>query len=73
MERIIDFAKNTAETDIISLDGSSDDERALALYKRFGFEKVGKFDGFMKINGESVSCNIMRLDLFDREGESGEH
>lgn len=63
METIIDFAKNTANTEIISLEVRSDNERAIALYKKFGFETVGTFCGFMKINGKYVDCDIMRLCL----------
>ena len=63
MDQIIAFAKNVAGTEIISLEVRSDNERAVALYKKFGFTKVGTFDGFMKIGGTYVSCDIMRLDL----------
>lgn len=63
MERIIDFAKNTAHTEIISLEVRSDNERAISLYRRFGFEKIGTFDGYMKVNGKDVCCDIMRLNL----------
>ena len=63
MEQLIDFAKHTAGTEIISLEVRSDNERAIALYKRFGFEKIGTFNGFMKINGKDVSCDIMRLSV----------
>ena len=63
MEKILDFAKNTAKTEIISLEVRSDNKRAIALYKKFGFETVGTFPGFMKINGTNVSCDIMRLVL----------
>lgn len=63
MEKIIDFAENTAGTEIISLEVRSDNERAIALYKRFGFEKVGTFSGYMKIDGIDISCDFMRLDL----------
>ena len=63
MERIIDFAKNTAGTEIISLEVRSDNERAIKLYEKFGFEKIGTFNGFMKINGIDVSCDFMRLSL----------
>lgn len=65
MEQIIDFAKNTAKTEILSLEVRSDNERAIALYKRFGFEKIGTFKGYMKIDGTDVSCDIMRLSLYD--------
>lgn len=61
MEELIRFAKETARVEIISLEVRSDNERAIHLYKKFGFETVGRFDGFMKINGAYVSCNIMRL------------
>ena len=63
MAKMLDFAKNTAKAEIISLEVRSDNERAKALYKKFGFETIGVFDGFMKINGEYVSCDIMRLAL----------
>ena len=63
MDEILYFAKNTAHIEIISLEVRSDNERAIALYKKFGFETVGTFDGFMKINGKDVSCDTMRLRL----------
>lgn len=66
MERIIDFAKNTAKIEIISLEVRSDNERAIALYKRFGFEKLGTFKGYMKIHGADVDCDFMRLRLSDQ-------
>lgn len=61
LEEILDFAKNTAKVEIISLEVRSDNERAIALYEKFGFKKIGTFDGFMKIKGTDVSCDIMRL------------
>lgn len=63
MERIIEFAKSMAHTETISLGVRSDNERAISLYRRFGFEKIGTFDGYMKVNGKDVSCDIMRLNL----------
>lgn len=63
MAKMLEFAKHTAKAEIISLEVRSDNERAKALYKKFGFETIGIFDGFMKINGEYVSCDIMRLAL----------
>ena len=69
MEEIIAFAKNIARTEILSLEVRSDNARAIALYKKFGFETVGTFPGFMKINGADVSCDIMRLPLQHNNGE----
>lgn len=63
MEKIIDFAKNTAKLEMISLEVRSDNKRAIALYKKFGFEKVGVFPALMKINGKNADCDIMILDL----------
>lgn len=63
MEKLLDFARNVAETEIISLEVRSDNKRAIALYRKFGFETIGVFPCFMKINGEAVSCDIMRLCL----------
>ena len=67
MEQIIDFAQNTAGTEIISLEVRSDNKRAIELYKRFGFEKIGMFTGYMKINGVDVDCDIMRLSLLKKQ------
>ena len=63
MEEIIHFAKYTAKTEIITLEVRSDNERAIALYKKFGFETFGTFKGFMKIEGEYIDCDMMRLYL----------
>ena len=67
MQRLLDFAKNNCRAEIISLEVRSDNARAIALYKKFGFETVGTFPGFMKIDGKSVDCDIMCL----RTGVSG--
>ena len=63
MEEIIRFAKEEAKVEIISLEVRSDNHRAIGLYKKFGFETIGTFEGFMKINGQYVSCDYMRLQL----------
>ena len=63
MEEIIYFAKTPAHIEIISLEVRSDNERAISLYKKFGFEKIGTFHGFLKINGADIDCDIMTLHL----------
>lgn len=63
MEELIHFARETAKVEIISLEVRSDNARAIGLYKKFGFETVGRFEGFMKIHGENISCDMMRLQL----------
>ena len=61
MEAVIDFAKNTANCDIIALEVRSDNERAINLYKKYGFEKFGQFKGYLKIDGEYIDCDFMNL------------
>ncbi len=63
MQELIGFAKNSAGAEIISLEVRSDNRYAVALYEKFGFETIGRFPEFMKINGEYVSFDIMRLHL----------
>ena len=63
MEELIRFAKETAHMEILSLEVRSDNARAIALYKKFGFETIGTFKGFMKIGGRDIDCDIMRLCL----------
>lgn len=63
LEKALDFAKNTAHAEIVSLEVRSDNARAIALYRRFGFETVGTFPGYMKVGGEHVDCDIMLLKL----------
>lgn len=63
MEELLRFAKEVANVSVLSLEVRSDNERAIALYKKFGFETIGTFDGFMHINGNDISYDIMRLSL----------
>lgn len=61
MRKIINFAKYTAGADLIHLQVRSDNERAIRLYEKFGFEKIGTFRGYMKIGGELIDCDLMNL------------
>ena len=61
MEEVIDFAKNVADCEIIHLQVRSDNERAIGLYKKYGFEKIGQFKGYLKIDGKYVDCDLMNL------------
>ncbi|MBP3673987.1 MAG: GNAT family N-acetyltransferase [Oscillospiraceae bacterium] len=62
MERQIAFAKE-AGAEIIGLEVRSDNERAIALYHKFGFEKYGSYPKFFKINGEYFDIDYMNLYL----------
>lgn len=63
MEATIAFAKNTAHAEIISLEVRSDNIRAIRLYEKFGFEKIGTFKGFCKVDGKMIDFDLMNLYL----------
>lgn len=63
IKQTIDFAKNTAKLDLISLEVRTDNNRAVELYERFGFRKIGVFEKFFKINDEFFDSYIMILEL----------
>lgn len=62
MEALIVFArKNGIEQ--LELEVRSDNARAIQLYERFGFTKVGTIPAFLKVNGEDFACDYMVLSL----------
>ena len=63
LKKILDFAKNTAGSEIVSLEVRSDNKAAIHLYEKFGFQKIGTFKGYFKINGVPVDFDIMELFL----------
>lgn len=62
MQKIIDHAKS-CNIEIISLEVRSDNDRAINLYKKFGFQKIGTFAGFFKIEDELIDFDLMNLYL----------
>ena len=62
LNRLIEFAKNNG-AEVISLEVRSDNERAKALYHKFGFEQFGTYRKFFKINGEYFDADYMNLYL----------
>lgn len=63
MRELIDFAKNTAHAEIISLEVRSDNKRAIALYQKFGFERFGTYKRFFLIDGNYYDADYMNLYL----------
>lgn len=63
LEKIIEFAKDEAYAEIISLEVRSDNIRAIKLYKKYGFETIGHFKGFFKIDGKDIDFDLMNLYL----------
>lgn len=62
MNELINFAKSTS-IEIIDLKVRSDNERAINLYKKFGFEKMGLIPADIRIDGHYYDCDYMVLDL----------
>ena len=62
MEMMIDFSRKSGII-VISLEVRADNERAIALYKKFGFETIGLYKKFFKINGEYHDAYLMQLIL----------
>ena len=62
MKVLLDFAKKSG-AEVLELQVRSDNERAVALYKKFGFEKIGTYEKFFKINGEFFAADYMNLYL----------
>ena len=60
---LLDFAKNVAKSEIVSLSVRCDNAQAIRLYEKFGFEKIGSFRGYLKIDGALVDCDMMELFL----------
>ena len=65
LEKCISFAKEN-EIEIIDLDTRSDNFRAISLYKKFGFIKIGRIPAFSKINGKYIDADLMYLDLREK-------
>ena len=62
MEIMIGFAKEKG-IEMIYLEARADNERAIALYKKFGFVKKGEIDKFFKINEKYYGAVIMTLEI----------
>ena len=63
MEALIDFAKNTAHAEVITLEVNQTNKRAIALYEKFGFKKTGVFEAYTKIDGKYLDFDMMVLYL----------
>lgn len=62
MRMMVDFSKER-NIDVISLEVRSDNSRAVTLYEKFGFERIGTYKKFFKINGEYYDAYLMQLML----------
>lgn len=62
MTRMISFARASG-AEVLSLEVRADNERAKALYRKFGFKAFGTFPKYFKIGGQYYDVDCMTLDL----------
>lgn len=60
MRMLIAFAKDT-QIEVLYLDVRADNERAISLYKKFGFSEISHFEKYFKIGNEYFDGKIMTL------------
>ncbi len=63
LQRMIDFAKENGKTEIIHLNVKSDNTFARRLYESMGFEEVGVYENYIKIDEEYYDMVLMNLFL----------
>lgn len=63
MQRLIAFARDTAQAEMMQLEVRSDNAAAIALYKKLGFVKTGTFPRMVKIGSRYFDCDTMVLSL----------
>lgn len=63
MRAMIDFAKGTGALRTLSLEVREGNERAISLYKRFGFVEIGRHKGRINVRGTYYDEILMDLDL----------
>ena len=62
MERIISFSRDAGYKSIF-LDVRADNERAIALYSKFGFLEIGLYKDYFNIEGKFFDAKLMVLYL----------
>lgn len=62
LDRILHFAQENG-FEVIDLQVRSDNAAAIHLYEKFGFQKIGTHDRFMKKGKEEISVDYMYLKI----------
>ena len=62
MEMMIDFSKKSG-IEILYLEVRSDNHRAVSLYEKFGFERLGTYKNFFKIQNMYFDADLMTLNF----------
>jgi len=62
MEKLIAFAGEIG-SEIIELEVRSDNKRAIHLYEKYGFKRIGTFPAFFRIGDDYIDFELMYLDM----------
>ena len=62
MEALIRYAGNNG-IELLNLEVRRDNARAIHLYEKFGFRRIGTSPAYFKIRGQYVDFDLMYLDL----------
>lgn len=62
MKELIQFAKDV-KIEVIGLEVKADNDRAIHLYEKLGFHKIGTYEKFFKIDGNYYDSELMNLYL----------
>ncbi len=63
MSEIISFAKQNKKTEVLHLGVKEDNTSAIYLYEKMGFEKIGEYKNFFKIQEKYYAEILMNLYL----------
>ncbi len=63
LKEVIEFARNTNIITVIHLGVRADNKNAIKLYEKLGFEKIGLYKNFFKIDGNYYDEILMNLYL----------
>ena len=62
VRRLIEFSRS-AGISTVSLEVRSDNARAISLYKKFGFRKIGVYERYFKIADRFFDADLMQITL----------
>ncbi len=63
LNELIRFSREDAEIEIIELEVKADNSRAIHVYEKLGFQKIGTYEKYFKINGNYYDCDLLNLYL----------
>ncbi len=62
MQLLLEFSRGS-DVEILYLEARADNERAIRLYKKFGFCEIGTYKKFFKIEDKYYDASLMTLEI----------